>query len=96
MHLPHQQPIDFLTIDVEGLDLEVLKSNDWMKYRPAVVLVEDGEHGPFERVDASEIMKFMTAIGYHFCAKTLLTTFFIEPAKIEITAMGPRLRSDPC
>ena len=32
--------IDFLNVDVEGLDLDVLKSNDWSKYRPKFVLVE--------------------------------------------------------
>lgn len=32
--------IDFFDIDVEGFDIEVLKSNDWEKYRPKVVVVE--------------------------------------------------------
>src|SRR5690606_11894154 len=32
--------IDFMTIDVEGLDFEVLKSNDWVAFRPNWVLVE--------------------------------------------------------
>jgi FkbM family methyltransferase len=33
--------IDLLTVDVEGMDLEVLESNDWNTFRPTVVLVED-------------------------------------------------------
>ena len=32
--------IDFMSVDVEGLDLEVLKSNDWKKYRPKYLIVE--------------------------------------------------------
>ena len=32
--------IDLLTIDVEGLDLEVLKSNNWDKFRPKIIVVE--------------------------------------------------------
>ena len=32
--------IDLLTIDAEGMDLEVLESNDWSVYRPDYVLVE--------------------------------------------------------
>lgn len=32
--------IDFLSVDVEGYDLEVLKSNDWGKFRPTIVCVE--------------------------------------------------------
>lgn len=39
-YLPYGQSIDFLSIDVEGLDFQVLQSNDWQKYMPVVVLVE--------------------------------------------------------
>lgn len=34
--------IDFISIDTEGLDLEVLESNNWKKFRPKVVCVETG------------------------------------------------------
>jgi hypothetical protein len=40
-HLPQGTSIAFMSIDVEGLDLDVLRSNNWEKFRPAVVLVED-------------------------------------------------------
>ena len=32
--------IDVLTIDAEGFDLQVLRSNDWDRYRPSAVVVE--------------------------------------------------------
>ena len=32
--------IHFMSIDVEGVDLEVLQSNDWEKYRPEVLMIE--------------------------------------------------------
>lgn len=32
--------IDLLSIDVEGMDLEVLQSNDWQKYKPTLICVE--------------------------------------------------------
>ena len=32
--------IDFITIDVEGLDYEVLNSNDWLKYKPKIIATE--------------------------------------------------------
>ncbi len=38
--VPKSQQIDFMTIDVEGLDLEVLKSNDWDRFRPEYLVVE--------------------------------------------------------
>jgi len=33
-------PIDFMSVDVEGHEREVLEGADWQKYRPRVVLVE--------------------------------------------------------
>lgn len=35
-----QGPIDFLSVDVEGAEREVLAGGDWQRYRPRVVLVE--------------------------------------------------------
>lgn len=39
-HLMKGQHIDLMSIDVEGLDFEVLKSNDWDKYVPDFIIVE--------------------------------------------------------
>jgi FkbM family methyltransferase len=39
-HLPRDRAIDLLTIDVEGLELQVLSSNDWARYRPMVIMIE--------------------------------------------------------
>jgi FkbM family methyltransferase len=50
--------IDLMDIDCEGHDLEVLRSNDWERFRPAVVLVED-----FGQED-SAVCKFMDSLGY--------------------------------
>lgn len=40
-NLPNNQTIDLLLIDVEGLELVVLQSNDWSRYRPRIILIED-------------------------------------------------------
>jgi len=32
--------IDFMSIDVEGFEMEVLKSNDWKIYRPNIICIE--------------------------------------------------------
>lgn len=42
-YLPAGQEIDFLTVDCEGHDANVLASNDWTRFSPSFVLVE--EHG---------------------------------------------------
>lgn len=47
--------IDFFSIDTEGLDLEVLKSNNWKKFKPRVICIEGQGHSP---------EKFLTKLGY--------------------------------
>lgn len=32
--------IDFMSVDAEGFDFQVLKSNDWERYRPTLLIVE--------------------------------------------------------
>jgi FkbM family methyltransferase len=76
-HLPAGQVIDFMSVDVEGLDLQVLKSNDWRKYRPRFVLAESLQ--TTESIDSlkdSDVYAWMTSCGYHLCAKLFFTTIF--------------------
>lgn len=40
-HLPANTEIDLLSVDAEGFDLEVLESNNWNKYKPAYIMIED-------------------------------------------------------
>lgn len=75
-YLPSDTTIDFLSVDVEGLDFQVLTSNDWSKYKPNVVLVEDLNFS-FDSLDNSKIYTFLSKRGYHFFAKTVNTLFFI-------------------
>src|SRR5690606_16387194 len=67
-HLPPNQKIDFLTIDVEGLDLQVLRSNNWKKYKPDFILVED--QIDFENLSNSEVYSFLLEQNYELTAKT--------------------------
>lgn len=39
-NMPFGKKIDFLSIDVEGFDFQVLRSNDWSKYIPTFILIE--------------------------------------------------------
>lgn len=65
------QKIDLMSIDVEGLDLEVLQSNNWEKYRPKAIIIEI-EIG-FESIQTSEIYKFLVSVGYEAVAYTYLS-----------------------
>jgi FkbM family methyltransferase len=39
-HVDANDRLDFFDIDVEGYDLEVLKTNDWNKFRPKIIIIE--------------------------------------------------------
>ncbi|HKS09959.1 MAG TPA: FkbM family methyltransferase [Pyrinomonadaceae bacterium] len=67
-HLPQGQAIDFMNVDVEGHDLEVLESNDWKRFRPKVIVVEDEGLNPRE----SAIVRTMKTHGYELCAQNVI------------------------
>jgi FkbM family methyltransferase len=77
-HLPRDRHIDFLSIDVEGLDLEVLSSNDWQAYRPTIVLAEDLDAFTLGNVLQSPITAFLGKQGYEPCAKMHHTILYID------------------
>jgi len=73
--LPALTRISFMSIDAEGYDLEVARSNDWGAFRPEVVLVESyGE--TLEECLTSELSRFMMDQGYRAFARTGYTLFF--------------------
>lgn len=63
--------IDFLTIDVEGMDQKVLESNNWAKYKPKVVVVEL-ECSDIEDVRKHESNLYLQGLNYKIVAKNLL------------------------
>lgn len=78
-HLNGKQ-IDFMSVDVEGWDLRVLKSNDWSKYRPLYVLVEMLQF-EFARHTNNEIIDFMDSCAYDVYAKLVNTVIFKNRSK---------------
>ena len=73
--LPAGQKIDMLSIDVEGLDLKVLKSNDWDKYNPTIILVED-KYFTFESPHSSDVFDYLQKLNYKLISKSEKTLFF--------------------
>jgi FkbM family methyltransferase len=77
-NLPAGQLIDFMTIDTEGYDIEVLKSNDWQKYRPAYVLLESLEYkndGTGKKLNGP-LDSYMESVGYLKVADTHMNSIY--------------------
>lgn len=74
-HLPVGQEIDFLSVDVEGKDEEVLRSNDWSRYRPRFILAETLRT---DMLGMSEcpVVRLLLSVGYKPVAKAYNTSFF--------------------
>lgn len=79
-HLPKDVRIDFLTVDVEGLDHDVLKSNNWSRYRPKFILVECFGATTMELVAADPVYRLLSDCDYRIVAKTVNTVIFREDA----------------
>ncbi len=65
---------DFLSIDVEGHELEVLKSAPLGRLAPELVVCE--QFGAVEHIAASPIAIFLREAGYHLIAATGHDCFF--------------------
>lgn len=76
-YLPAGQQIDFLSVDVEGKDEEVLRSNDWDRYRPRFILAETLRTDLLSLGDCS-VVKFLDSVGYKPIGKAYNTSFFAK------------------
>ena len=75
LNLPAKQIIDFLSVDVEGLDFDVIKSINFEKYRPRVILIEM-LGASLSEIGSSEISKYLAAQNYDCYAKSVCSVIF--------------------
>ncbi len=61
--------LDILSVDVEGFDYKVLKSNDWVSLRPKVVVFEL-RNANLENIIEDQCYQYLKGLGYEFYAKT--------------------------
>lgn len=67
-HVSPEQEIDFLSIDLEGLDEMVLRSNNWKKFSPKVIVFEAHDL-KLENLQMEPIVKYLDEIGYSVVGK---------------------------
>jgi FkbM family methyltransferase len=73
--------IDIMSVDTEGWEMEVLKSNDWSRFVPGLICIEtstaqSGEGPPGQR---AEITRFLREVGYVDVYENQLNTIFVLP-----------------
>ena len=78
--------VDFVSIDVEGLQLDVLKGFDMKRHRPALLFVED------------HLLDWQTHFhlrrqGYRLVKRTQLNNWYVpEGTSFTMTSVGERLK----
>ena len=69
--------IEFLSIDVEGLDFDVIKSNNWNKFRPKVIVTEFFSKET-EFLGQDKVFNFLKENGYRYYCSSATNAFYIE------------------
>ena len=74
--MPPGKELTFLSVDVEGMELDVLKSHNWDRFRPRFVAVEWLEPLSVKSVIASDVHRFLEQQKYELICKTPLTLIY--------------------
>jgi len=71
---------NFMSIDIEGYDLEIIKSIDLEKYRPLAIIVESIEYRPYLpiNVKVNNITEYLNTKDYAEYAFTGINSIFID------------------
>jgi FkbM family methyltransferase len=78
-------PIDFLSIDVEGHELEVLQGFDFGRWRPRLILIED-------HVLDRRLHCYLVAHGYVWMRRTGLNSWYVAAGSQPALSLGGRLQ----
>ena len=62
--------IDFLSLDVEGHEIEVMRGLDFAKFSPALILIEDGVRDLAKH-------RFLKSRGYRLVKRTTLNNWYV-------------------
>jgi len=85
--------IDFISIDVEGHQYQVIISNDWSIYRPKVLLIEILSNS-VKNLASNSTVKYIEDQGYVLFSKTFSTCFFIDYNFFKKRFKNPVIKND--
>ncbi len=74
-HLPNDERIDVLSVDVEGHDYKVLKGLDFSKFRPRIIIIEI--HA-LDQIRETNIFKYLSAKEYSLAAYGVFSAYFVD------------------
>ncbi len=69
----------FLSTDIEGKDLDVLRTLDWARWRPAVVQAEPSEH--YNPGNTAALTTLLESVGYLVVARTAVNLIALDAAR---------------
>lgn len=78
--IPAVRQITFLSVDAEGYDVRVLRSNDWARFRPRFVVAESLQ-STLDSLPGDGACAFMRSVGYIPLAKTMNSIVYCERAE---------------
>ena len=85
--------IDFLKIDVEGAEADVLAGNDWTRFRPKVILAEAIDPATNQPAHAAW-EPILTQAGYRFRLDDTLNRFYVAAECPDVFERLPAERGD--
>jgi FkbM family methyltransferase len=65
----------FLDIDIEGNEFEILKSNDWSKFTPRVIAIEEWDSPVYK---PTQIRSYLEKLGYILDSRTVITSIYVH------------------
>ena len=71
---------DLLSIDIEGMDLAVLRTVDFRAHRPAAICAETKKPGMSH--DSTPVARLLRGKGYLACAGSLYNTIFVDRSRL--------------
>lgn len=90
-HVPHFEiddserakpdDIDFLKIDVEGWEPQVIRGADWERFRPRILCVEATEPGTLDKGTWHEFEDMLIAADYEFVEMEVVNRFYRDKRK---------------
>lgn len=75
--MPDNCAIDFMSVDAESRDLDVLTSNCWEKYRPRVIVAEC-LNVSLHHLETDPVAAYLKTVGYMPYAKAVHSVFYLR------------------